>query len=535
MKEFKVLKFLDRFRSLLERFEVNYDALRLILQMKLIMDARRVPLAISDYRKKDGNDTDKNQFIRSLWIYILFGLFLTVFIFIEANFLYQMTIFFGILMFIVMTSLISDFSTVLLDTKDKNIILSKPINERTLGFAKVIHISIYMFYLTMSVGGPGLIAGLIKHGFVFFIIMLIDLLLINLLVIVLTALLYLVILRFFDGEKLKSIINYVQILLSIGLAVGYQLVGRVFNIVNFEIVFEPSWWHYFMIPVWYAAPFEIVLKGEVTPDLVSFCILGVIIPLVAILLYIKLMPMFERNLLKLSQVSTQNKISHNRLMKIWSRLLCREREERIFFHFANELMKSEREFKLKVFPALGLSIIFPFIFIFNSISSDGLQNISPGTFYFIYFCGLMIPNLVYILQFSEKYKAAWIYRSVPIKDANCVNKGVLKAALVRYLLPLFIIQSICFVYLFGMNILIDLIVVILSIALFTMFSAKILVKALPFSLAFENAKADTVKMFTAMFILGGLALVHFVIQLLGIYILVGYIIILVVLNYFVWK
>ncbi|MEH6944819.1 hypothetical protein [Bacillus sp. JJ722] len=199
------------------------------------------------------------------------------------------------------------------------------------------------------------------------------------------------------------------------------------------------------------------------------------------------------------------------------------------------MMKSEREFKLKVFPSLGLSIILPFIFIFNNASNSGLQNLSHSTFYNIYFCGLMIPNVVYMLQFSENYKAAWVYKSVPISNMNHVNKGVLKAALVRYIFPLFLIQSIIFMYLFGVEMLPNLIVVILNIALLTIVSFKILVNALPFTLAFENVKPDTLKMLAAMFIIGLLALVHYVIQLFGIYILIGYLIILLIINYIAWK
>lgn len=40
--------------------------------------------------------------------------------------------------------------------------------------------------------------------------------------IVITALIYLFILRFFNGEKVKDIINFVQIALTIVMTIGYQ-------------------------------------------------------------------------------------------------------------------------------------------------------------------------------------------------------------------------------------------------------------------------------------------------------------------------
>ena len=171
------------------------------------------------------------------------------------NYLFQMSFVFGIFMFFMMTSLISDFSSVLLDLRDKEILLSKPINNRTLNMAKVLHIFFYVFMITMAIMGPALIVSLIKNGVLFFLIFLMEIILIDLFLIVVTGLIYLLILRFFDGEKLKDIINYVQIGLTITLSAGYQLIGRIFNFVDLNnIEFINKWWTYILSPVWFAAP-----------------------------------------------------------------------------------------------------------------------------------------------------------------------------------------------------------------------------------------------------------------------------------------
>ena len=60
--------------------------------------------------------------------------------------------------------------------------------------------------------------------------------LINIFVVVLKAILYIAILRFFDGEKLKDLINYVQIGLTLGLMIGYQVLIRSFELVDFNMV-----------------------------------------------------------------------------------------------------------------------------------------------------------------------------------------------------------------------------------------------------------------------------------------------------------
>ena len=58
-----------------------------------------------------------------------------------------------------MTSMISDFSSVLLDIRDSNILYPKPIDRKTVSAAKLIHIIIYLSLLTVALVRPSLIAG----------------------------------------------------------------------------------------------------------------------------------------------------------------------------------------------------------------------------------------------------------------------------------------------------------------------------------------------------------------------------------------
>ena len=172
--------------------------MRKILQIKFIMDSRRVPTIVSNSSKKEKeNDSkDENNFNKSLLIYGFIGIIIVPIVWMGENFIFQMSFVFGILMFMIMTSLISDFSSVLLDIRDKNIIFSKPVNSKTLSMAKIIHVLTYMFFITVSLSGAGLVAALVRHGILFFLIFLLEIILMDLFIVVLTALLYLIILKF---------------------------------------------------------------------------------------------------------------------------------------------------------------------------------------------------------------------------------------------------------------------------------------------------------------------------------------------------
>ncbi|MDQ0089751.1 hypothetical protein J2T12_003164 [Paenibacillus anaericanus] len=538
MKDYRSLKILDKFSRLFEKSGIDYPVMRRILQTKLTMDARRVPTIITkSSKKKDGKGAPEgNQFIRSLWLYILFGLMSTPFILMGDNYIFQMSTVFGVFMFMILTSLISDFSAVLLDIRDRNILSTKPISRKTIAMAKTIHILIYMFFLTGAISGIPLVAGLIRHGVGFFLLFLLELILMDLLIVVITALVYLAILKFFDGEKLKDMINYVQIGLTISITIGYQLLIRMFGVVDLEVVFHAKWWQFFLPPIWFGASFESLLHGVNEPLFILFSLLAVFVPIAAFLLYVKLMPSLERNLQKLADPGGRSRKKKGFLLRRVTSLLCRDPQERVFFNFAWTMMGKEREFKLKVYPSIGLSIIFPFIFLFSDFSGNGsLDLVGTKKYLLIYFCAILVPTLVIMLRYSAKYKASWIYQAAPISDHAPIYRGALKACLVRLLLPLFILDSCVFMILFGAVIIPDLIVVALSFTLYTVVCFACMRKALPFSEAFEGGQqAESIRVIPLMLLLAVFAFLHWLATSLdyGVY---GYIIVLVVANLAVWK
>ncbi|GIP21957.1 hypothetical protein [Paenibacillus sp. J22TS3] len=539
MRESRILRGLDLFRGAFEKAGVDYPIMRSILQVKLTMDGRRVPTIIAGSAKRqasESNQPEGNAFLRSLWVYGLMGLILVMFMMMPSNYIFQMSLVFGILMFLVMTSMISDFSSVLLDIRDKTILYTKPVNRKTLSMAKLIHILIYMFFVTGALAGPSLLVGLVKYGVGFFLIYLADIILMDILIVVLTAALYLVVLKFFDGERLKDVINYVQIGLSIGITVGYQLISRLFNYVNFEAQFHPKWWQFIVFPVWFAGPFELLLRGDSRSYFVVFTLLAVLVPILLLFVYIKMMPAFERNLQKLSDQSVRSRKAGGKVTDMLAKWFSRTREEQIFFRFAVKMMSTERDFKLRVYPTLGFSIIFPFIFFFTFTPEGGTQAIPSSKMYlFIYFCALLIPTVVMTLRYSGKYKGAWIYKTAPISNTAPIFKGTLKAFLARLVLPMFLVDSIIFIAVFGVRILPDLVDVLLMLPLYTLISFMIFRKALPFSEAFETTQQkEAMLTIPLMGLLGVFAGVHYYSTTIpyGVYI---YMALLVVLNVVGWR
>lgn len=531
------LRILDPLRGLFERFGVDYAMMCRILEIKLLMDGRRAPTIIQRSGKNADPDALSNQFIKSLWIYVLLSVVLLPIIAMKINLMFQMSLVFGILMFMVTTSMISDFSSVILDVRDRNILFSKPVQRQTINMAKILHVMIYLLLLTGALTLLPLLVGLFTHGPLFFLLFIVEIILMDLFIVALTAALYWLVLRFFDGEKLKDIINYVQIGLTIGMTVGYQFISRLFNLMDMNIAFAPKWWEIFIFPAWFASPFEWALSGSANTYIILFSVLSVVGPLAAIWMYSLLMPSFERNLQKLASHQARGRKSRTGWNDRLSKLFCRGNIERLFFRFSWDMMGRERDFKLKVYPQLGFSLIFPFVFLFNMLhSNSGFAEMRSGrSFLFLYFCALMIPTVVQMLKYSGNSKGAWIYQTAPLTNSIPVYKGTLKAMIARLFGPVFVFQAIVFLFIFGVRIIPDLIVILLSVLLYTMLSFMVFEKELPFSVPFQSVQSGNALIFFGMMLLlGVLAGAHlgFTFLAYGKYL---WMLVLLVLNLIAWK
>ncbi|WP_088049820.1 hypothetical protein [Virgibacillus dakarensis] len=535
MNDYRSLKFLDLFQSIFRSINIDYDVMRKILQIKLTMDQRRVPTIFANSTSKK---KDSNQFLKSLGIYALYGLALIPFLFLGENYMFQSSIMFGITMFILMTSMISDFSSVLLDVRDKTILHTKPLNTRTVNAAKIIHVTIYMTMLTGAFIAIPAIVMLFVKGFAYFLVFFVEIILLVLFIMALTAMVYIFVLRFFSGERLKDIINYVQILLSVGIVVGYQIVIRAFDFVDLNFTYDFSWWHVFIPPIWFAAPFELLLNQNYTSVMIILSLLTLIVPIVSIIVYYRLMPTFERNLQKLMEDTAKTKKSRWNFRNLWERLLCSSKEERLFFRFSQIMMGREREFKLKVYPSLGMALVFPFIFVFNALNTGSFSELATSRVYLnIYFCNIIIGIVVHMLKFSGKYKGAWVFQVTPIKKTERFYSATLKAFLVKLYVPVYLILCVAFIAIFSFRILPDLMIVFVTAVLNTLIAYKVINnEEFPFTQAFESAQegANSIKYFLLMFLVALFAGLHFLATIIpfGVYL---YLAILLVVTFVAWR
>lgn len=540
MKEHIFLKILDKIKSIYISMGVDYEKMRLILKYKLTMDSRRTSTLASG---NISEGKEKNYFIISLIIYAFMGLFIGIITFMTINKMYIYTMIFALFMFLVLTVFISDFSTVLLDVRDSNLIKITGVNNKTLNAAKITHIVYYVFMISMALGWLSII-GAFVNGIAIGMLFLLDIIIIDIFMIVITALVYYFILKYFNGEKVKDIINFVQIILTSTMVIGYQLIPRIFEFADFNVSYNEKIWNLLVPPMWFAAPIYALDQVKLTSISLLLVVFSIVIPLIAIITYVKKSKQFENYLSKLNANDGKEKKKKKGLLYKLGYMFCKSNDEKAIYSFSSSLIKNERDFKLKLYPNLGFAFIMPFLFMLIINDSHNIGSFSEwknnmtnsNSYLYIYFFILMFGNTLSLLQFSSNYKASWLYISAPLKNKSIIYKGCYKAVFTNLLLPIFIFQAIAFIWLFGLKVVPHLIVILAFAILVIPIQHFISNFKLPFSVQtnISDSSQNIIILFISFCTVGLGALVHFLLSK-NIFAILIYSLILIILNLVVWN
>jgi len=123
------MNFFDRFflkiflfaAPVLQKMNVNIDHLKAILVAKLTMDNRR-PAAFQQMRASKEKKELNQATLKTMLVSLIMGLFFLFSFAIGNDITTQLTFFFSMFIFLLAATLITDFTSVLIDTRDNLII-----------------------------------------------------------------------------------------------------------------------------------------------------------------------------------------------------------------------------------------------------------------------------------------------------------------------------------------------------------------------------------------------------------------------------
>lgn len=490
---------------------VNIAQLKAILTAKLLMDDRR-PIHLNRRNKKAEGKPSKFMGIFRFFISLLLGVVMIFPLLSDADNLVKLLLLFTLFIIILSALLITEFTGVLLDGKDNQIILPKPVNDRTFLIARILHLIIFILDIAIPTAVPAAITLYFTDGWRGVFSLLIVLPFIVFFTVFLLNVFYLLMLKYTSIQRFKNIVTNFQIFLAIIIYGGYQLIPRWMSSESFKSYSFPENFTSLLIPsYWFAAAWQILHQGTAGAGVVRIvaATLGFVVPIIAIrAMIVYFAPSFNRKLagintsgseeikapisetqpIALKAVNSSGKKYYQWLAEKFTRTGA----EKMGFEFTWLLTGRSRDFKLKTYPSLGYIVVYLFMMIYT-IRDFSFSDVASSQFAL----KLMLVSLLYISMFflvsalsnsksSDKFKAAWIFYLAPIRYPGAVITGTIKSLLLKFSAPYLLICSLIGIWLIGWIAIPNLLLAIGNLVLITYINAYIAIKELPFSVP-ENA------------------------------------------------
>ena len=535
MEDFFSLKILDLFRPLFEAFGVEYEKMRLIVNMKLTLDKR-----------KNNSSENKNSLMQSVILYLIIGFVASRIIVMPLDIMTKMTVLFALIFVMLLTCFITDFSSVILDTYDRHIIGITDVKDITLNMAKIVHIIIYISIMSFSISAFSILMILMAYNIGFCLLFILCMILMDFLLIMMTSVIYYLLIKIFKGEKLKDVLNLFQIFMILVFSIIYYFITSSLSDIQINYTFSIKAYDLFIPFMWFASLFCVIFYGKIQKLYIIMAILGIIVPILSILIYIKLTPAFERNLEKLEQVSYNEKDSKTKksfVSKLGDKI-CKNNEEKSFFEFIYTNLSRDREFKTRVYPTLASGIIMPLILLFvtydRSMSiMEYLKSLSTtNNFLNIYLAVILLQNCILLLKYSKEYEASFIYDVLPISKKKNIYSAEFKVIIIKLFVPVFIIIGIPYLILFKAKFIVHLLIAFVSTIFISMGTFRANDKSLPFSedYAVTANTSNFLNIIKSIGFVGAAVLLHYLIILKAPYIFsVAYLILLILIMKIIWN
>ncbi len=510
------LKIIRWLNPLWRRLDVHPGHLAALMEARLLMESRR---KVSWQQNKPSSSRGRGWLVYLSFFLIGAGALLAIARFDHTG--SGITLYFLIWMVFFSITLISDFTDVLIDVRDNYIVLPRPVSDRTISTARLLHIIIYLMGLTLPFILPALVYFLIQFGLTGSIIFLFLQLLSELMVVFGINLVYLGILRFATPARFKDMIGYFQIMLTVFIFAAYYLTPKLLDwdrVAAVNFLEKPL--ATLLPPAWLGSIWTLLWDGAADPNTLIRAFLGVATPVAGIWLVIRYLASgFNRKLMAISlgQKDENAKIIQPATVRTtWGEklggLLCSDSAEKAAFNLTWLVTGRSRDFKVKVYPSFGF---IPVFFLYMAIQGEGsiqerIEEIKNGNHFLLllYMLLVAISTPLLSVRHSDKYKASWIFFVTPVQKKGQLISGAFKAVMARYFLPFYTLAALFTLGFWGLKTTPHIILALLNLTLIGAIIAYT-TSALPLSTPWEEAKkggqvaASFISTFAIGFVGGG--------------------------------
>lgn len=474
--------------------------LRAILHTKLLVDNRK-PLSfgankgIESKNKKDRKYTSLLTMLLSFFMGLIYLLPIMI-TYVQP--VLGLTMFYIMFVFLLTFTLVTDFANILVDTRDKFILFSRPVSDGTIMLSRLLYIFIYLMRVVIPMTLPAWIGFSIIMGWKGILFFPFSVLLMVFVVLFLVCGLYILMLQLAGTGKFKDVLNYFQIAFSILFFGVWMLSSRNINSTLMEglnIIDYP--WLQYLPPYWMAVCWSwIATKAAIVPGTMWMGALAIVLPITSLWLTVKLLaPQFIKKLVASdnnNEVATApptpaktGKVKSGSNLSKRAAFFNKSNEGKAGFIITWIQTGRSRNFKMKVLPALAYVPVYFFYML--QMGNDSLStvwgNLAKGHSYvmLLYLTTFVIMQAINYITMTEQYKAAWVYYAAPVDKPGEVIVGAYKAMWVKYYLPfMLIIGAFCLV-IWGPAVIPDILLATVNTTLFTVAIMRISYRHLPFS------------------------------------------------------
>ena len=391
-------------------------------------------------RKESAPKSVGSKLASVLVLYALVGLVALLFLrqplFVLSVYLHAMTlVFLG--MFVA-----SSAGEVLFNKEESDILMHRPVTPRALLWAKIgvlVQVSLWLagaFNLVGFFAGIGALGG----GWRFPIVHALSTAMQALFCTGSVVLVFQLCLRWFGRERLDSLMTGAQVLMAVGAVLAGQVVPQLMIHSNGKFAFKmDAWWVWLLPPAWFAGIDE-ALAGQGAA--VAWILAGLGLFVTAAVLWLafgKLARNYEAGLQMLNEVTGSragrrsgrrwfHALVHTAPFRWWQR----DSVTRASFLLTAAYLVRDRDVKLRIYPSLAPMLVMPLIFLFQNHKQSGG---SFGIAFAASYLGVIPLMGLNLLQYSQQWQAADIFRAAPMAGPSPLCHGARQAVLCLLTMP----------------------------------------------------------------------------------------------------
>ncbi|WP_035612363.1 hypothetical protein [Haloferula sp. BvORR071] len=335
---------------------------------------------------------------------------------------------------------------ILFNKDEAEILLHRPIEPRTLLWAKVTVLMRVSLWIACAFNLAGAIAGSVTaKGAPFFApVHFVSICISALFCAGSVVLLYQLCLRWFGRERLDNLMTTAQVLLAVVIVVASQMVPHL--VLGMKGRMDPlvgKPWLSLLPPAWFASLDEVLLgRGNTTHFMMAG--IGVLVTAtVLILAFGRMARAYEEGLQTLaeSRPRAPHKESQPGKRRLLDRLtsapplvwLLRDPVTRASFRLCAAYLLRDRDMKLRLYPGMAPMLVMPAMFMFQGMKDH--SGAPWGVALAAGYLGMIPMMAMTMLQFSQHWQAADLYRLAPVTGPGPFIHGAIRAVTILLALP----------------------------------------------------------------------------------------------------